>query len=326
MPDVNQAMRVEVKAANELLLDLTVKPVHFYRIRGRVIDARTGKPPVTIDLTLSFKSVDGIGLTMAQQQKYDPDTGAFEILRALPGAYSLRVRTRGGALAAGQTTVNVVDADVENVDLVISTGVALPGRIQREGEQIPAFFGFRVSLAPAMAGELPASIEPQIAEDGLFTLPPVTPGEYRVKVSGMAFAFYVKSLKYAGVDVLGKTMKVSAGASGTLEILVQRSTSNVSGSVRDAQLRPVTGVEVILVPEDPGRTELYRIVRTQADGGFTFGPIAPGRYRAFSWEAFEPAAYFDPEFVRRYEAQGRAVVVSESGTSNIDLTMIPAEP
>jgi hypothetical protein len=331
--DLSQATFFDVKPPSETTIDLTVKPSRSYSIRGRLVDSSTGKPPATPFLSLTMKTPEGQSIGLAQVRNYDATTGNFEMSSVVPGLYGLRATptppttARIAATAPmGTAVVNVVDADVENVQIVISSGTTLRARIQRDGEQIPEHFLFRILVTPVVGSGPTNPIEPDIAEDGLFSLPNMRTGEYRVEVTGMVYGFTVKSIRYAGTEVLGRTMKFSEASSETLEILVRRSTSEITGSVTDNAQRAAPRAEIVLVPEDRSRRDLFYVVHANDLGNFSIERVAPGQYKAFSWEAIEPLAYYDPEFVRRYEQYGRPVTVNEGASSTVDVRMIPVEP
>ena len=52
--------------------------------------------------------------------------------------------------------------------------------------------------------------------------------------------------------------------------------------------------------------------------------IATGEYTLYSWDALEPFAYMDPDFLKRYESQGRPVNVGPASTQTVDAKIIPA--
>jgi hypothetical protein len=63
---------------------------------------------------------------------------------------------------------------------------------------------------------------------------------------------------------------------------------------------------------------------TDTSGHFTIATIPPGDYKFFSWESAPNGAYYDPAFLRLYEASGIAVHVGESSTQDVSVRMIPA--
>ena len=58
-------------------------------------------------------------------------------------------------------------------------------------------------------------------------------------------------------------------------------------------------------------------------GRFTLRSIVPGDYKVFAWDGAENFAYFDPDFLRRYEGGGKTMHIDESARINLDLKVIP---
>jgi hypothetical protein len=52
--------------------------------------------------------------------------------------------------------------------------------------------------------------------------------------------------------------------------------------------------------------------------------VVPGDYTLFAWEQIERGAYFDREFLGRYEDRGKAVHVGEGGHVSVKLEVISA--
>jgi hypothetical protein len=82
-----------------------------------------------------------------------------------------------------------------------------------------------------------------------------------------------------------------------------------------------------LIPDGAGRSrfDLYRTTSTDALGHFHVEGIAPGDYRAFSWEDVENGAWQDPDFIRQFEDRGKPIRINEGGTTNIELRIIPPQ-
>jgi hypothetical protein len=52
--------------------------------------------------------------------------------------------------------------------------------------------------------------------------------------------------------------------------------------------------------------------------------VAPGAYRIFLWEELDPYTYYEPEVVREFEPNGKAIHISELSKENVEVRMIPA--
>jgi hypothetical protein len=87
-------------------------------------------------------------------------------------------------------------------------------------------------------------------------------------------------------------------------------------------LQPVSGENVVLVPDRRERTDLFKTATTDHDGHFAFSALTPGGYKVFSWETLPEQQYYEKEVLVRYEAQGKPVQVQESLRTTIDLRII----
>ena len=123
----------------------------------------------------------------------------------------------------------------------------------------------------------------------------------------------------------GRIFKFSGSASKTIEVTLRAAVATVTGTVTDSKSQPVSGVNAVFIPVDESRFELFRTALTDQNGRYTIPNLAPGEYKAFSWESIDNNAYFDPSFLKQYEQLGKAIAVSESTNPALDLKLIPAE-
>ena len=145
----------------------------------------------------------------------------------------------------------------------------------------------------------------------------------KLSVTDLAPSFYLKDAKFGQNDALN-TFTISEPINGTLEIVVRMNPGQVSGTVVDATLKPVSGVQAVLVPDVRSRQDLYRTAMTDPEGRFTFREITPGDYRIFAWEDIEPFAYYDTAVVKQYEAAGKQVRIQEASAETAEVRVIPA--
>ena len=136
--------------------------------------------------------------------------------------------------------------------------------------------------------------------------------------------FYAHSIKYGGKEILGTTFQFSSDAPGTFEVVLKAGTQ-VSGKVTDVQSRPATGTAVVFVPAQRERQDPFRSTNTDQTGKFTMANVAPGEYKVFSWDVVDNNAFRDPDFLNPYEELGKAITVSETFNSSVDVTLIPAQ-
>ena len=342
---LEQASPIEVKAVGEVTFDLRVaRQVKTFRISGRVVDGTGAGIPADLNIMLGWSSFNSLG-AMVGSRTIDAATGAFEMPNVPPGEWSVQARVppapgRGGAGALAEQAsqpsasvpIQVVDSDIEGLVLTLRTGAVIDGRVVVDGKplsSVPNLASLRISFnsselgsgMPAIPGTAPAATG--IAADGTFQVKGMREGRYRFQMS--VPGFYVKSVKYGGDEIVGQVFEFSGIASGTLEVTLRAAIATVSGTVVDGNAQPVPGVNVVFAPSERNRSELLRTVLTDQNGRYSMANLAPGEYKAFSWESIDSNAYFDPEFVKHFEQLGKTIVVSESTNPTVGLKLIPAE-
>lgn len=354
--DILQAAAIDVKPGADIGgVDVIVNRQPSYRIRGRIIDSRSGQAPSAASIGVSAPSLTGGNNIPTFSATYDGRDGTFELREVSPGPHIIRATlpissntvtpanagtiSAAGQVVSGQVALNV-SGDTDGVVLTLSAGVSISGRLTLEGPAISAsqetnsLARYRVQLLrPSSDGVLPAAVgmpTPQsqpTSADGSFRVDNVVPGEYRVSVSPLPPDSYVKQVRFNQNDVLNKPMQFSSADSGTLDVLLSSRGGQVDGTVMDERQRGVPNTPVVLIPDRlRDRIDLYITSTTDASGHFTLRGIAPGEYHLFAWEAIDPYSYFDPEVMKQFESKGTPVHISESAKENADLRVIPAEP
>jgi hypothetical protein len=350
--DAGAAAVIDVNSGVEMNgVDFAAARQQLYSVRGRIVDSTTGRPPVTASVSLAYKTLTGVSGAFNSGTKYDASTGEFELRNVPPGSYVVQAIAASAApVAAGEAIVRisamalqpnarapiaVSNADVNGVTLQLAAGVSVPGRITVDGtalSHMPGWERVRIQLKPTVDSSFAPNLQPAqpIAQkplaDGSFSIDGLTPGEFTVgPITGLPQGFYVKDARFNQVDVLSQPLRFSGAGSGALEIALSSKAGQLDGTVIDALTRGAAGAQIVLVPErDRQRADLYKTAASDAAGRFVLRSIPPGDYRVFGWEALESYAYFDPELLRRVEAQGIPVRVSESAGNSLTLKIIPA--
>jgi Carboxypeptidase regulatory-like domain len=331
-------------------IDLVLAEQDLYRIRGTVTDARTGKPPEGLEISIAPRQPDvSFGFSVLNQT-YNSANGTFEFRNVAPGSYWLRATTgfnpdtpiapNAGlrtvaevfenlisSRPAAQTAIDISRSDLENVALILTPGVSVRGRLRVEGQELSTLMGFErihVELVPTTPNEyvqLPRPMQP----DGAFSLDNVYFGEYRLRVDYPQQDVYVKEARFNAVDVLNEPLLISGPTSETLDIVLSSKAGQIDGTLVDEKLRPLPGLQAVLVPDQSRhRIDLYKTVVTDQNGHFIIHGITPGEYKIFAWEAMEPFAYFDSDFVRQSEQKGKPVSISESSKITAEVKLILA--
>jgi hypothetical protein len=168
----------------------------------------------------------------------------------------------------------------------------------------------------------------QTNTDGAFSLDGVAPGEYRVTANAnfgsSQMKLYVKEIRFGSTDALTHPLTVTGSVSDTMEIVFGKDGGKVSGTVRADSQQLLPNVEVVLIPDQRDRHDLYNMTITNPTGQFAFPSVPPGSYKAFAWENLERFSWFDPTVLARFESQGLHTTVNASADVTLDLKVIPA--
>jgi hypothetical protein len=201
-------------------------------------------------------------------------------------------------------------------------------RLSVEGQELASIGGYdriRILLRPTILGAPTALQRSSFNAEGIGTLNNIQPGEYRLQPNLPQPDLYIKEARFERMDVLNDPWQITSTTSGTLTIVLSTKAGQVEGDLKNALSQPVSGNQVLLIPdENRDRPELYKTATTDQNGHFVFRGIPPGGYKVFSWEAIEPYAWYDRELLSRYEAQSRPVRIQEGSKEAVELKVIPA--
>ena len=339
--DVSSAVPIEVQPAVELGgIDFRLTEQPTYRVRGRVINSNSAST-VLQNVSISIMPRDSVLNTgnSFSGNSYNAAEGTFELRDVPSGAYLIRAQLpANGRPQPGQppptppiatAPVDVGGADVDGVVLTFVPPASIPGRVRIEGEPLPQNFRATISLRPAVLGSAFGSfVRPtQTNADGTFSLDGVAPGEYRVTANANFGAsqmkLYVKEIRFGSTDVLTRPLSVTGSVSEQMEVVFGKDGSKVTGTVRADSQQLLPNVEVVLVPDQRERHDLYSMTITSPTGQFAFPSVPPGSYKAFAWENVERFSWFDPTVLARFEPQGVRTTVNASVDVTLDLKVIP---
>src|SRR5207253_340765 len=343
--DPDKASVIAVEPGADLAADFVLASQLLYRIRGKVIDARTSQPPQITEVRLGPRQPGGFS-NFSRSTVTNPTNGNFEFRDIPPGSYwlsatmepnidapitpnttSVSVADLFGALVfsrpAAHAAIDVSGTDIENLVLPMTRGFSIRGRVRVEDRELATINGFEtihVELASAGPGgheQLPR----QMSADGAFSLDNVFSGDYRLMVH-VPPDLYVKDARLDGADVINEFFQVSGPVSGTLEIVLSSRAGQINGTLVNEKSQPVPGIEAVMVPDRfRDRADLIKTAVTDKDGRFTIRGIPPGEYKIFAWEAIEQFAYFDPDVLRQFEQLGKAVSIPESGKITLEVKL-----
>jgi len=340
--DVSSAAPIQVSAGAELRgVEIHLRRGRTYEVRGRVENTSGGPAPQGVNLILLPKTGD-LTIFSARNTAFTQGKNLlFQFKNVLPGSYVLQTQyaqstvtdpATGDATRTTQLTgrmeITVSDGNIENLVFPIGPGIEIAGHVITEGNpspqpQSPApQQSFSVSLRPpaqtVFFGPMPYG---QASSEGNFRLHAVAPDIYEVSTFGNPDGTYVKAIRFAGQDVTGKTLDLTSGSGGDLEIVLSPNAADVSGVVRNENGEAVAGVSVQLFLGD----ELKQNHNTDQNGGFHFTSLAPGNYRIYAWEDIEPGMSQDPDFRKNFDGKSATVKLEEKGHESVEAKLIPKD-
>ena len=325
---LSQATSLDVNSVSERAgIDIVLKRRSSmrYKITGELVDgrpaaARLGNPQY------SFKPKDSEGRAVTRVFSPNAD-GTFEIQDVDPGEYVLTaqvqdpaVRPLSGATAAFHTlytsvVVQVVSNDVSNVRLTIAP-VSLEGSLKMEdGATVKDSVQVRLRKYDGNSPS-PAPVRP----DGTFTFMDLGIGnEYALSLSGLDPDMYIKEARLDAVDLRYQPLPVANTVMQPVEVVIGTKGGRLDGTVSKA------GAVVAIIPEHRYRTDLFKSMTADAQGRFSFRGIPPGDYKVLAWEGLTRRyAFFDPDFLGRFEDSGRSIAISEGSLETVQPSLIPA--
>jgi hypothetical protein len=358
--DPESATPVALAAAAELRgIDFVIRPIATVKVRGRVTSpvpfpqVSPGVPPAppalpgvaggavriagpgggTIQLTLvrASGSSNPMGQAFAgllTPTRINPD-GTFEIDGVVPGSYTLTASARVPPLTeyVARTRLEVGNADINGVNLALSPGVAIQGRLLVEQPPPADFKVTQLRVQLNSTDGRPMNRTAAIQEDGSFKLESVPPGDYRVFINNSRPGWYLESGRIGSQDAVSGVFTVAAGQDQAMQLQLGFTTGSVSGQVVDQRGDRFPGALAVLVPDGArrGRPNAYFSASTDQDGKFNFGAVPPGGYKLFAWEDIPSGAYQDPVYLRRFEDRGRPVRVERNTNTTAEVPVITAQ-
>jgi len=331
--DRSQAAPIQVHAGDEFPVNFSLTPSPSLSIRGSVVNL-----PASTSAVIMLQSHDfNLVLNGAEMHK----DGSFVIRNVAPGAYTILATVENSAVPMmARQSLQVVGNSVDGLRLAPQPGGWIHGRLRLESKGNIGHFdpsqlflalhptdGDEETLNMFLAGAAFNSLI-HVSDNGNFEWKGVPPGNYYVELAGDSGAntdWYLKSVNAGSRDSEDSSISVSGGAVA-LDLVASSSGALVDGVVTDQKGQPVANAVIVAVPEARlrGRVDRYRKTVSDQSGHFTLHGISPGSYTLLAWESVDGDAYYNPEFLKTYEALGSALRLAEGERKSLQLQAIPA--
>jgi Carboxypeptidase regulatory-like domain len=313
-------------------IDFLLRPGHLASVSGKVVIAIPGLAGSVERCVVGLAPRDS-GLADVAPQLYDfvKKDGTFAIRNVPPGSYELHGTWRDPESPEPHwffRSVEVGSEDVENLVINASRGVDIAGHATWDGAQ-PRDHDALLYLEPS--NERRFFVPPQrVKADGSFQFKGVAEGNYRLVLLEPNEPFYLKSVRYGSASITDAAFTIDPGSDASFDVVLSTHVGQLSGSVVNADSLPAVGAQVVVIPDPPHRDLKYRYLSATTDqnGKFSINGIAPGDYKVFSWDSIEEPDerygddWFDPTWLKPYEAKGQSVHFEESDQKTLTLQLL----
>jgi len=329
--DRGQAAPIQLHGGDDFPVNFSLTPSPSLTIRGSVVSL---PPGATAAIMLQSKDFNLV-LNGAEMRK----DGSFEIRDVSPGSYTILATVENApAPMIARQALQVTSANVEGVRLAPQAGGTVRGRLRMESsaparpDPSQAFLllhsadGDDDGMGSFILGDGFDNVA-HVNADGSFEWKDVPAGHYFVQISDVSAMpdWFLKSVGGGGRSVADDGFSVSGGTI-TLDVLASANGGVAEGVARNQKDEPVADVIVVAVPEARWRshTDRYRKAVADQSGRFSLRGLPPGDYTLFAWESLDGEAYYNPEFLRSYEGQGKAVHLGEGERKSVQLSVVPS--
>jgi len=327
--DRGQASLISLHAGDDFPANFSLAPGPSLTIRGSVVNLPAGATAAILLQSRDFNLV----LNGSEMHK----DGSFEIRDISPGAYTIVASVDNAAVPmTARQSLQIADS-VDGVRLAPQPGAWIRGRIRVESSAAVQSYSAQIFLLLRPVGDENDSLNAvgvgfsevaHVSPDGSFEWKDIPPGQYSVQISDASATpdWFLRSVVVGGRGVVESGLTVNSGTI-TLDLTASDNGASAEGVALNskAEAESVADAIVVAVPEARfrGHLDRYRKAVTDQSGHFRLRGLAPGDYTIFAWESVEGEAYYNPDFVKAYEGQGKALHLSEGEHARLQLKTIP---
>ena len=330
--DRGQAASIQLHAGDDFPVNFSLAPSPSLTLRGSVVNLPPGSSAAIILQSKDFNLV----LNGAQMHK----DGSFEIRDISPGAYTILASVDNVAVPMMARQSLQIAENVEGLRLAPQAGGAVSGRLRMETNATARLDPGQIflmlrssngdsdddSLSSVTMGTSFSNVA-HVNGDGSFEWKNVPAGKYSVQISESSAMpdWFLKSVTAGGHDVTDSGF-IASGDTTNLALVASANGAVAEGVASNQNDEPIADAVVVAIPEARFRNhpDRYRKGVTDQSGRFTLRGLPPGDYTLFAWESVDGEAYYNAEFLKNYEAQGKALHLSEGLKASVRLKTIPS--
>jgi hypothetical protein len=260
---------------------------------------------------------NGIPVPQLQKQVFDwsepvqtggvvsVEPGLYELVGVAPGKYSVRMNSGIQAEMEQASEMNLSrdgeELDTSHGELLASLKITLK---TEGGEAFPN--RMVIYLQDARKRIIAGSL---VNPSGEANFKGVAAGKYAIFCNTQGKAYAVTRTETAALKASGHDVTLAAGAQQELTAWLTGGVVTLEGVVQKAG-KPVSGVMVVLIPEDPeSHREYFRRDQSDFDGTFSVGFIVPGAYTIVAVEDAWGFEWLKPGVLSRYAQHGQELTI-----------------
>jgi hypothetical protein len=327
--DRSQAAAIQLHAGDDFPANFSLTPSPSLTIRGSVVNLPPGSSAAIMLQSKDFSLM----LNGAEMHK----DGTFEIRDVSPGSYTILATVDNVATPMMARQSLQVAENVDGIRLAPQSGGSIHGHLRMEaGSAAPPDPSQMFLLLRSADGDDDAlgsvtmpgdfSTLAHVNAAGNFDWQNVPPGHYFVQIADATAMpdWFLKSVAAGGRDVADSGFNMTGGLT-TIDLVASANGALAEGVATNQKDEPVADAVVVAVPEARLRShpDRYRKAVTDQSGRFSLRGLPPGDYTVFAWESVDGEAYYNPEFLKNYEGQGKALHVGEGGRTTLQMKTIP---
>jgi len=295
--DPSRASTVSVSSGQSTSgVAVIAEPISLVQLTGTISGLGPSIAGVEVALVHHVQPLSGASPTI--RGVVNQRSGTFSVVGVPGGRYRLIGKATSRAPEGARTLWDIRDIELgehatQFEGLSLSEGTTVSGHVDGAGSP-------RILLRPFGVGARSVALTSTgvaIVAGGKFEFKDVPPGQYTLVVEGAEIVGATRS----NTSVIDTPLTVVPGESiNDIEISTSQAAMGVLGRVVDVTGADVTGVMVVLFPQDRGLWappfSRVRAVRTDSKGTFQVR-LPPGSYRLAAVSDLVEGEWFDPAFL-----------------------------
>lgn len=316
--DAEGAAPIELKGGEKAEIDIRMSPVPALHLVFRV--------PIPAEQTEQGQ-MNQFRMPILQKRVFDTEefVQPGQMQPVSPGVYEI------SGIAAGRYDVSIRSVDPNEPQQFSEMNLAYDGQDLNttQGETLG-----KLKVTVKMPGEEPLPKQYAVGlrdarqrvvafqtgdAGGVASFQALKPGTYGIVFATPGKAYSVARTSSAGGYVAGHEVGVTSGATTEVTAELAGGEVRIEGVV-EKNGKPVAGIMVALVPDDPeAHMDLFRRDQSDFDGTFLLQGVVPGRYTIVAVEDAWGFAWLKAGVLARYVQHGQQVIVGEKMRGGVRL-------